>query len=122
MDAAKWKPNLKIKQLVLHSEPRLNQWEGKAGLVWRVAARTTDKEIGAADCINPNQVIDLTRYLRDGVLTAETSQKANGGCCAWGIRQRGTPTLPVVGLSDWSAISLVEAAVQAVQQLVWCCV
>ena len=71
MDAAKWKPNLKIKQLVLHSEPRLNQWEGKAGLVWRVAARTTDKEIGAADCINPNQVIDLTRYLKDGVLTAK---------------------------------------------------
>lgn len=37
MDAAKWKPNLKIKQLRLHREARLNQWEGKAGLVWRVA-------------------------------------------------------------------------------------
>ena len=40
MDAAKWKPNLKIKQLRLHREARLNQWEGKAGLVWRVAPAT----------------------------------------------------------------------------------
>ena len=38
MDAAKWKPNLKIKELRLHDGPRLNQWEGKAGLVWRVAS------------------------------------------------------------------------------------
>lgn len=44
MDAAKWKPNLKIKELRLHDGPRLNQWEGKAGLVWRVASATTETD------------------------------------------------------------------------------
>ena len=35
MDAAKWKPNLKIKELRLHREARLDQWEGKAGQIGR---------------------------------------------------------------------------------------
>ncbi|WP_071146295.1 glycosyl hydrolase [Bacteroides ihuae] len=71
MDAAKWKPNLKIKQLILHSEPRLNQWEGKAGLVWRVAPRTSSSEIGAQDCIRKEQIIHLTAFMKNGVLTAK---------------------------------------------------
>ena len=63
MDAAKWKPNLKIKQLRLHQEARLNQWEGKAGLVWRVAESTREEEIGKEDCYSLSQVINLTeRY------------------------------------------------------------
>ena len=60
MDAAKWKPNLKIKQLRLHQEARLNQWEGKAGLVWRVAESTREEEIGKEDCYSLSQVINLT--------------------------------------------------------------
>lgn len=70
MDAAKWKPNLKIKQLRLHREARLNQWEGKAGLVWRVAPRTLPAEVGVADCLSKQQVIDLTAFMKKGVLTA----------------------------------------------------
>lgn len=69
MDAAKWKPNLKIKQLVLHTEPRLNQWEGKTGLVWRVAGDTPASEVSDADCVQPSEVIDLTSAMKDGVLT-----------------------------------------------------
>ncbi len=60
MDAAKWKPNLKIKELRLHREARLNQWEGKAGLVWRVASSTPKNEIGKDDCFQLSQVINLT--------------------------------------------------------------
>lgn len=71
MDAAKWKPNLKIKALKLHTEPRLEQWEGKAGLVWRVAKRTTDLEIGVSDCIRKDNILDLTSYMRNGVLTVD---------------------------------------------------
>ena len=33
LDAAKWKPNLKINDIVLHTAPRIHQWEGKTGLV-----------------------------------------------------------------------------------------
>ncbi len=70
MDAAKWKPNLKIAQLRLHREARLHQWEGKAGLVWRVANRTLEAEVPAADCIAPQRVINLTASMKNGVLTA----------------------------------------------------
>ena len=58
MDAAKWKPNLKIKQLRLHREARLNQWEGKAGLVWRVSSATKETEVGKKDCYALSQVIN----------------------------------------------------------------
>ena len=60
MDAAKWKPNLKIKELRLHREARLNQWEGKVGLVWRVAQATKEEEVGKQDCYSLSQVINLT--------------------------------------------------------------
>ncbi|WP_455585578.1 glycosyl hydrolase [Bacteroides sp.] len=70
MDAAKWKPNLKIKELRLHDEPRLNQWEGKAGLVWRVASNTTESEVPRKDCVRKQDIIDLTKYMKDGMLTA----------------------------------------------------
>ena len=65
MDAAKWKPNLKIKQLRLHQEARLNQWEGKAGLVWRVAESAREEEIGKEDCYSLSQVINLTEQYKN---------------------------------------------------------
>lgn len=60
LDAAKWKPNLKIARIRLHATPRLHQWEGKAGLVWRVAEATTPEELTAEDCVQLDEVIDLT--------------------------------------------------------------
>lgn len=69
MDAAKWKPNLKIKKLRLHREARLNQWEGKAGLVWRVATATKDEEIGKEDCYDPSQIINLTEQFKGNTRT-----------------------------------------------------
>ena len=65
MDAAKWKPNLKIKQLCLHQEARLNQWEGKAGLVWRVAESTREEEVGKEDCYSLSQIINLTEQYKN---------------------------------------------------------
>lgn len=65
MDAAKWKPNLKIKQLCLHREARLNQWEGKAGLVWRVASATKETEVGKKDCYALSQVINLSNQFNN---------------------------------------------------------
>ena len=38
----------------------LNQWEGKAGLVWRVAQATKEEEVGKQDCYSLSQVINLT--------------------------------------------------------------
>ena len=73
MDAAKWKPNLKIKELRLHREARLNQWEGKAGLVWRVAESTKEEEIGKKDCYSLSQIINLTDQYKN--LPTDTSKE-----------------------------------------------
>lgn len=62
LDAAKWKPNLKIKQIRFGCEPRIHQWEGKAGYVWRVAAETGDR-VAEEDCYRLDQPICLTDSL-----------------------------------------------------------
>ena len=60
MDAAKWKPNLKIGGMNLGSEPVIDGYEGKSGVVWRVSKEfpVDDKE-----CVDPTKVIDLTDRL-----------------------------------------------------------
>ena len=84
MNDAKWKPNLKLGKLWLHTEPRLNQWEGKAGWVWRVAPATTPLELSDCDCIRKEDIIDLTPCMKNGVLTATLPQGA-----AWKIVRIG---------------------------------
>lgn len=70
MDAAKWKPNLKIKKLILSGKAVISQFEGKAGLVWRVSKRTQADELPDKDCVKQNQIIDLSSYLTGDVLNA----------------------------------------------------
>lgn len=38
LDQAKWSPSLKVNTILFHAAPRVNQWEGKAGLVWRISS------------------------------------------------------------------------------------
>lgn len=75
MDAAKWKPNLKIKEIRLHNEPRMNQWEGKAGLVWRVASSTGTEEVAKEDCYALSEVVDLTDELKNSFKSKEGDVK-----------------------------------------------
>lgn len=60
MDAAKWKPNLKIADIVLGSEPVIDGYEGKSGKVWRVS-----KYFPVADneCVRKGGIINLTSKL-----------------------------------------------------------
>lgn len=67
LDAAKWAPNLKIKEIRFGGSPRIHQWEGKAGFVWRVARETTDEEIPVQQCVQLEEVIDLTASLQGDV-------------------------------------------------------
>lgn len=71
MNDAKWKPNLKIKEILLHSEPRLHHWQAKTGLVWRVANHTANNEITPSDCISKESLINLTGFMKEGVLSTE---------------------------------------------------
>ncbi len=69
LDAAKWKPSLKLVNLELSSEAKINQFEGKNGSVWRVSKRTTEAEINSDLCIPLNNIINLTDKLKpDGTL------------------------------------------------------
>lgn len=69
LDAAKWRPTLKLRDIVLSTEPRIDQWEGKTAQVWRMAGETASADIPDADCVRPDQLIrlqmagDTVRYL-----------------------------------------------------------
>ncbi|GAA4735971.1 glycosyl hydrolase [Flavisolibacter ginsenosidimutans] len=70
LDAAKWKASLNIKGLGLSSEPRIHQYEGKNGEVWRVSKRTTDTQLSSQDFVSLKNIIDITKYLdKAGKLT-----------------------------------------------------
>ena len=62
LDAAKWRPNLKIKDIELSDIPRIQQWEGKAGYVWRVAPETSAKELPNTICIPQSGMHRLTVF------------------------------------------------------------
>lgn len=68
MDAAKWKPNLKIGGLILSSEPKIDGYEGKSGAVWRVSkAFALDDD----NCVQPDEIKDITSSLSGDVLNAD---------------------------------------------------
>jgi hypothetical protein len=60
LDAAKWKAGLKLTNIELSGKPQINQYEAKAGFVWRVADRTTQMEIADSLCVPLEKIIDLT--------------------------------------------------------------
>ncbi|KAI9447031.1 glycoside hydrolase family 2 sugar binding protein [Russula earlei] len=63
LDAAKWRPSLKINGIVLSSQPGINQYEGKSGIVWRVGKHTTAAQLADSLCIPEKEVIDITAYM-----------------------------------------------------------
>jgi len=64
LDAAKWKPSLKLLNLELFAEAKINQFEGKNGSVWRVSNRSTSGEIPKELCIPLSQLINITDRLQ----------------------------------------------------------
>lgn len=63
LDAAKWKQSLKMKGIYLSSEVRIHQYEAKNGSTWRIAPRTTNDQVPDELCINPQKLIDISRYV-----------------------------------------------------------
>lgn len=60
LDAAKWKPTLKLKGLYLSDEPVINQIEAKNGSIWRVAEYTTSSMVSDSEVVPFNHIINLT--------------------------------------------------------------
>jgi len=63
LDAAKWKPVLKIIGIALSSEPQIDEYEGKNGEVWRISKRTTKQQVPDKVCVPMNQIIDITKLM-----------------------------------------------------------
>jgi hypothetical protein len=75
LDAAKWKPVLKINGILLSAEPVIHQYEGKSGAVWRVSERTTTTQAPDSLCVPLNRIIDLTSKMTpDGRLVWEVPE------------------------------------------------
>ena len=68
LDAAKWKPTLKVSGIELSSEAFINQYESKTGLVWRISKPNSQDELPAAVFIDQKKMIDITSFLKDGKL------------------------------------------------------
>lgn len=69
LDAAKWKPVLRVQGIYVSDEPVVNNYEAKNGSVWRVAAATTNHEVSDADAVPLKEIINVTKYLQaDGTL------------------------------------------------------
>ena len=60
MDAAKWKAVLRLKNIRLCSYPLIDNWEGKAGYVWRKAPKTPETDLPSADELSPTDIIRST--------------------------------------------------------------
>jgi hypothetical protein len=69
LDAAKWKQTLKIRGIELLEAPRIHQYEGKSGEVWRISKATTAEQAPDSLCVPLGKIIDVSRYMQaDGRL------------------------------------------------------
>ncbi|MBO9595515.1 MAG: DNA-binding protein [Niabella sp.] len=69
LDAAKWKPSLKVMGIYIGDEPVIHQYEAKNGSIWRVAANTTAAQVADHDAVALKSIIDLTGKMNgDGTL------------------------------------------------------
>lgn len=60
LDAAKWRPRLGLKNVTFYSQPRIDNWEGKAGYVWRIAPKANSKELPDSICWQQREIARLT--------------------------------------------------------------
>ena len=74
LDAAKWRPNLKIKDIELSDIPRIHQWEGKAGYVWRMAPESTTEELPNELCAPKGEMHRLTIFNNKVTTTLPTGR------------------------------------------------
>ncbi len=60
LDSAKWKRPLTLSGIDLFAEPRIHQYEGKTGEVWRIAPATTDAQLPSGICVPLASIVDLS--------------------------------------------------------------
>jgi hypothetical protein len=68
---------LAAQQIELSSQPRINQWEGKAGYRWRRSEWTSDKQCPDDLCVPLAEVINISRSSSVSTFRPEKSRKIN---------------------------------------------
>lgn len=68
LDAAKWRPNLRVNNIFLSGEPKIDQFEGKNASVWRVGRKTSSQEITSDDSIAEDDIITISASSLNGNL------------------------------------------------------
>jgi len=63
LDFAKWKPSLRLSGIELSAEPKIHQYEGKTGEVWRISKRTNTQQLPDDLCVPKDKIIDITDKL-----------------------------------------------------------
>ncbi len=63
LDAAKWRQSLRISGIELSGAPRIHQYEGKTGAVWRISRRTTSSQVPDELCIPPDKILDISENM-----------------------------------------------------------
>ncbi len=63
LDAAKWKPVLKVANIELSGKPVINQVEGKNGSVWRIGENSTASILPDNIYVDANQLINISTYV-----------------------------------------------------------
>ena len=63
LDAAKWKPSLKLSGIELSAMPAIDQFEGKTGEVWRVSPSMTKEQLPDSLCIPTDKLINISRQV-----------------------------------------------------------
>ena len=63
LDAAKWRPVMKMAGVRFGAVPKIGQWRGRAGFTWLVGPETTAEELPPTDCVAP---ADIYRVILNG--------------------------------------------------------
>ncbi|MDN3668652.1 glycosyl hydrolase [Echinicola jeungdonensis] len=63
LDAAKWKPSLKVKTITLSSSPKINQYEGKSAAVWRISERADKELLPEGTCISRDEMVNVSEFM-----------------------------------------------------------
>ncbi len=77
LDAAKWKPVLRVQGIYLSEEPTINNIEAKNGSVWRKANATTADEVTNTTIVQPSDIIDVTKFMTGNVLRWQPNDDAD---------------------------------------------
>lgn len=74
LDYAKWRHVLRLTGVEFSGMPRINQYEGKSGRVWRIAEKTSTICIPENLCIPTREIINITDKFKEGKLIWDIPQ------------------------------------------------